>query len=57
MESHLPASETDLNASRLTVSNAGKELSTVPGWMCTAIGVGFIAFLVLAIVGARMFGS
>jgi hypothetical protein len=29
----------------------------LPGWVCVAIGVGFIALLIMAIILARMLGS
>jgi hypothetical protein len=29
----------------------------VAGWVCAAIGIGFVACLVFAIVGARMLGG
>ncbi len=45
--------KTELDAHSATEINAGSDVDVMPGWMCMAIGVGFIALIVIGIVGAR----
>jgi hypothetical protein len=34
-----------------------EQVETIPGWVCAAIGIGFVLLLIIAIVVVRTFGS